>query len=454
MNIIPKELAGVLTIAGLVLILALNLIFSQPIGLSLMLTGVLLLTTVFLYNPGWGVFLFLFIRPTLDSFGDSAQVRLTEHISLNASAGLGLLMIFLAAVFFVKNFQYIKQIPLKFFWFFYLTVIAISIFFSIEKLISFYELLRLISIFSVFGMAFAITRIQKSPRFIFYAVLSSAVIPALSGFYQFLTGSGISRTLGIESRIYGTFSHPNSFASFLLIIFAVCLFYFLYHKEKSAENNNKKNFFAIGVSFIFILLIATFSRGAWLALLIFGFILSIFKNPKILLYVGAALLATILIFEPVRDRVEDLYNPPITGSVYWRMQQWSEMYTLFKENPLTGYGAGTETIVHEQEFGFYAGNPYTHNDLLKNALEAGIFGALAYAALLLAAALKLFKGYLKESSKTKKVLLLIVLSLFIAESAFGMSSNILRGTAAQWTLWAIIGATLATMKIKKPGKLS
>jgi O-antigen ligase len=136
------------------------------------------------------------------------------------------------------------------------------------------------------------------------------------------------------------------------------------------------------------------------------------------------------------------------------MQQWSEMYTLFKENPLTGYGAGTETIVHEQEFGFYAGNPYTHNDLLKNALEAGIFGALAYAALLLAAALKLFKGYLKESSKTKKVLLLIVLSLFIAESAFGMSSNILRGTAAQWTLWAIIGATLATMKIKKPGKLS
>ncbi|MDZ7612151.1 MAG: O-antigen ligase family protein [Candidatus Moranbacteria bacterium] len=446
MNIISKQLAGVLMVGGLVLILALNLFLIQPISFSLILIGVLLLTVVFLYNPAWGIFLFLLARPALDSFSETASIRLTEQISLNAAAGMGLLAIFLAGVFFVKNYSQIKRIPLKKFWFFYLAVVAVSIIFSIEKIISFYELLRLLSILSVFSLAFAVSRIEKSFRTIFYAVLASAIIPLSAGFYQFLTQSGISRTVGLESRIFGTFSHPNSFAAFLLIIFALSLYFFFYYqnnKEKNEQEKNKYVQYSLIALFIFFLLLATFSRGAWLALLIFGLILGILKKPQILAYIAVGILVAIIAFEPIRDRVEDLYNPPITGSVYWRLEQWTNMYALFQERPFTGYGAGTETLVHERAFGFYAGNPYTHNDFLKNALEVGIFGAISYGLLLLAVIWKLFFNFKNTAKKNTKTLFLVLLALFAAEIAFGMSSNILRSTAVQWPLWALIGSALA-----------
>ncbi|MFW5885156.1 MAG: O-antigen ligase family protein [Patescibacteria group bacterium] len=455
MGIITKELAGLLTIAGLITILALNLIFIQPLSFSLMLAGILMLITIFLYNPAWGLFLFLFARPALDSFSEATSIRLTEQISLNAAAGLGLLMIILSIIFFLKNYSPIKKIPLKKFWFLYLTVIAASIFFSIEKITSFYELLRLISILSIFSLSFAISYIQKSPRIIFQAVLASSIIPLLSGFYQFLTQSGISQTVGLESRIFGTFSHPNSYAAFLLIVFALSLYFFFYHrndKEKNKQEKNKYIQYSLITLFVFFLLLATFSRGAWLALLVFGVILGILKKPRILAYIAIGILLAVIVFEPVRDRVEDLYNPPITGSVYWRLEQWTNMYSLFTERPFTGYGAGTETLVHEREFGFYAGNPYTHNDFLKNALEAGIFGAISYGLLLLAVLWKLFFNFKNAAEEKTKTLFLILLALFTAEIAFGMSSNILRSTAVQWPLWALIGSALAIPLFKSKNK--
>jgi O-antigen ligase len=230
-------------------------------------------------------------------------------------------------------------------------------------------------------------------------------------------------------------------------------FYYQNQENSKKEGSSEKKFYLLSSLFVFFLLLVTFSRGAWLALLIFSFFLSVFKNPKIILYAAGVLLLITLLFEPIQNRMQDLYNPPITGSVYWRMQQWTEMGGLFIQKPLTGYGAGTETIVHESEFGFYAGNPYTHNDLLKNALEAGVMGALTYVLLLVATSIKLFGFYWKSSSDQVKTFFLVILSLFIAEAAFGMSSNILRGTAAQWSLWALTGASLAIYSIKKPGKL-
>jgi O-antigen ligase len=131
--------------------------------------------------------------------------------------------------------------------------------------------------------------------------------------------------------------------------------------------------------------------------------------------------------------------------VYWRFEQWDKMYRLFKQQPWTGYGAGTETIVHEKEFGFYSGNPYTHNDLLKNALEMGIFGVIAYSLLIISTSVFLLIKYFKEKNKNYRNIILIVFLLFLAELGFSMTSNILRSTVIQWLIWFLVGSSLGIL---------
>ena len=241
----------------------------------------------------------------------------------------------------------------------------------------------------------------------------------------------------------GTISHPNSFASFALIIFAISI-YFIIQKKKPY----RFWYYLIAFFSLFIIL-ETYSRGAWLSLLVFGIVMGLFKSPKIILFMAGILLVLFLSSETFRYRVQDVYNPPVTSSVRWRFQQWEKIYGSFNKKPLIGYGTGTETIVHENEFGFYAGNPYTHNDVLKTALETGVFGALAYIFIIFLASIKLFMKHRKAKLATTKNLALVVFALFLAEITFSMTSNIFRGTATQWILWSLIGIALP-LPLSKP----
>jgi O-antigen ligase len=256
----------------------------------------------------------------------------------------------------------------------------------------------------------------------------------------------MGRIAGLQNRLYGTFSDPNSFAAFCLIVIGI-LIYHLSRKKSISFNKNWKEYSILG--FLILILLATFSRGGWLAFLIFLSVFTLIKKPKLLLLLFGSLIFLTLIIEPVRNRLEDVYNPPVTSSVYWRFEQWSKMTDLFKKQPWTGYGIGTETVVHEQEFGFYAGNPYTHNDIIKNALETGIFGALAYLILIITTLATLSMKYFKEKNKNYRNLILVIFLIFLVEFSFSLTSNILRTTVIQWITWFLVGFVLTKSSSKK-----
>ncbi len=384
--------------------------------------------------------LFLFIRPSIDKFGDDLYLRINENIDVNLSALLGAGFLALTALYLIKSKTNFLKSPVSIFWILFIVFSCFSLFFSINASASFYEIIRVLTIFASFAIAYEIIIKGRDKKNLLLIALASAVFPFAESFYQLLTQSGMGGTAGIESRLLGTFSHPNSFAAFTLIIFAAS-FYFLYNHEKRCR------FLYLTAAFISLFVIfETFSRGAWLGLIVFFITIGIFKNPKIIFALAALILILFFSSETFRYRVQDVYNPPATSSVRWRFLQWEEMYEAYAKRPITGYGAGTETLVHEKEQGFYAGNPYTHNDFLKAAVETGILGALAYTTLIFTAAVLLFKKYLKAKFKFSKNLTLVILALFLAETAFSLTSNIFLGTATQWTLWALIGAALARKK--------
>ncbi len=442
MNIISKQLAGILIATGLVIILALNIFLIQPISIGLILSAGLILTVIYLYNPLWGILLFITIRPSIDQFSEKLSINIGDTLVLSGSSFLGILLIILSIILLSKSIKKIPRQSLLIFWMLYLLSILISIIFSIDKAISLYEFIRVLSIFMIFINALILIRNKKDFTYSIYAVLVSAILPVLLALYQMVTGSGIGSN-GLESRLFGTFTHPNAFASFVVIM--ISLVVFLIIKEKNNKGKNIANWILYATLFIsIIILLATFSRGALLAFIVFIFILSLLKSPKYILFAVILFVIVFATSQDFRDRTEDIYNPPADSSIRWRFQQWDKMYKIYTENPIKGYGAGTEIIIHEKEFGFYAGNPYTHNDILRSALETGVLGVITFSLLWIITIVTLFIQFIKTKEKNKKLFLLLIFALIVSEFIFSISSNIFRGTATQWTLWFLIGTALAS----------
>lgn len=444
MELISKRVAGAIFMGGLVLILFVGLFSPEPLVIDFVLILGLFVFTLFLHKPNWGIFLILFIRPSIDKFSNQITINLGKNISLNAAAIFGILTIFLLSLFILKNKKNLAELPLKKYWLLFLLISLFSIIFSIDKIASVYGIMKLLSIFLIFSSVYILTRKERSAKIIFNAIVFSAIFPFLVAIYQLLTGTGVGGSEGIESRLFGTFSHPNPFASFVLISISIALFLII--KEKSQEKKwLLMTFFIIGA----VILEQTYARGAWLAFLIFLFIVAIKKSIKTL--IGLFILSILLFsFSPsIQNRVQDVYNPPADSSVRWRFEQWDRMYKAYIKKPLTGYGIGTETIVHEREYGPNAGNQYTHNDPLRVALETGIFGIISYISLLILTTIKLLLFYLKEKNVFNKDLILFVFALHISILCNAMSDNILDETVTQWTVWGLIGIAFASFQTSK-----
>ncbi|MFZ5982448.1 MAG: O-antigen ligase family protein [Patescibacteria group bacterium] len=441
MSLTSPKISLAILLGGSLIVLLLGVLTDQSIATSLVMLAGLITAVVFLNNSTWGLSLVILIRPSIDKFSEQFSVDLGRNFTFNAAAVFGILVVFLLTLFLFKNRRGFSDLPLKKLWLLFLGIALLSIAISIDRLASIYGMIKILSIFLIFASAYLIVKKENNAKTVLYAIIFSSLIPFIFASFQLITGSGVGGSEGIESRLFGTFSHPNPFASFVLIVVSVALFLFL-------KENRYQIKWILGILFFggIIILEQTYARGAWLAFLIFLLILTYKKSFRLL--IGICLASILLFFfsSSIQNRVQDVYNPPADSSVRWRFKQWERMYGAFIKKPLTGYGIGTETVVHEREFGPNAGNQYTHNDFLRIALETGVFGFTAYSLLLLFTFIELIKNYAKEKSPFAKDLGLFVLALYLGLLSYSLTNNNLNETVTQWTMWGIIGASLALQR--------
>lgn len=440
MTLISQKTAGWSLLIGLGAILSLNILLIKPFSFGIFLTSTLLIITIFLYQPLWGTGLFLIIRPLLDNWGENFNLKITENFSLNLNALLGILAVFLFSIFIFKNKKTWKNIPFKKSWLGLILFASVSLFYSLNFSLTAKEIIRLISIFLIFSTVFILAQKPENNKKLFFLISISSIIPFLTAFWQILSQTGLGGTLGLDGRLYGTFSHPNTFASFILIIFALNLI--LFFQEKKPQ---KRKFFLFLTLVPLFLLLETFSRGAWLALCGFLFVLAIYKSPKIIFISSLIFILVFSFSEDFRFRLQDVYNPSFTSSIQWRFDQWQKGIASWKKNFWQGWGAGTETLVFENQYGFYVGNPYTHNDFLRIGIEMGMLGLILYLLLIANVLIFLFFSMKKIKNKNSetKLFLILAFSIFLAKTIFSLSSNLFRATAVQWILWSFLAIALA-----------
>jgi hypothetical protein len=386
-------------------------------------------------------------------------------LSLYAS----LIVLLLAALVFGS--QHRDQWHLsKYKWWYVLVFYALVS--SICRPLPYLGLYYLLFIFGTILFIFLAQYVKK--KNILWALLLSGLIQGILAIYQSITQSvSANKWLGIAEqlaqnrgvsvleigdmrilRAYGSLSHPNMLAGFLVLAILVALY--LWHdvyvqSEKVDWQIKKIQKYTISVcSIIFSLvlmnfaLLATFSRSALLALIItllFILIFSLVKKDKLTIYiVSKYFIFMLMVFWAFNmyypnlwlSRL-DLNNRLETKSIQDRQTTYTQLDWTKPREIIFGQGLGLNTyLVYQKNTPLSVDEVQPiHNWFLLALAEVGLVGVLIFLILLYV--------YLKNSFTKNKnniwfggfVLLLLLLGLF---DHYLWTS---------WTGWLMVGVVVA-----------
>ncbi|MEK7542749.1 MAG: O-antigen ligase family protein [Patescibacteria group bacterium] len=384
-----------------------------------------------------------------------------------------LLILFLISFFFAIRKFHLVPISVKLsafvFWFF----ASLSVLLAFYPELALYRFARL-TLYILFALVVGVSlsRTRKLFEYICFAIGISAILQSIVGFLQFLYGKSIGLWILGESvinittpnvarvtiegvkylRAYGTMSHANILASFLIL--GLLSFFYLYIKysDRNVKHAWIRIYSAVGVFITIFGLAFTFSRSGWIiALLVTLFVLAWgfwhkeYRRSAFGLFL-ILLTTTYLLFTALSWAIipragfasgENSVNDRI---IYNKIGA-----ELILKHPL-GVGIGNQELVSVQE-GLYQARGLindwrwqpVHNIYILIASEVGIQGILAFLALLGLIFFRYKKNLLRSPEGTVALGMLAV-SLF-----FGLIDHFPWDLpAGQLMLWLSVGLVLGT----------
>ncbi len=213
-------------------------------------------------------------------------------------------------------------------------------------------------------------------------IAADALIQGLTGFEPLRQRPMTAYVTGTQ-RLTGPFGHANDFSAYLSF---VALLYLGILRDGLKVLPLKKFIFCLtGFLLVAACLIGTYSRGAWVAVILASVLFILFKKDKLLMAALVALVAAGFFFAPahVKARAASLWDVK-DGTIRERKILWEESRQMICQSPWLGLGVNTyarnEPFFKSKEI--YTDNQYAHNGYLQMAAEIGILGLLSFLALL------------------------------------------------------------------------
>ena len=311
------------------------------------------------------------------------------------------------------------------------------------------KLLIFASIFPLFWLTQFLIKNEKEQRILIYVIVGGAIVSSLVSLAQFLgqfifgreavmsfwaanvlplfSGAGFGSLVASNPswqvaiggqtimRAIGLFPDPHTLSFYLGLVFPFVLALLFLGKKKSLA------LFIVSCLLLAVLLL-TFSRGGYFGLLACLAVFFLFawrffgarekKFFSACFLVMAAIL--LLVGRPVATRLASSFNLS-EGSNMGRLVIWQDSWEIIKKNPIIGVGLGNYPLAVGLEQN-YRNAVTSHNLYLDILAETGLFGLLAWLALIFAAA----KGAIKKIDKAPIVALgaLSALTYFSVHSFF------------------------------------
>ena len=387
--------------------------------------------SLYLFSPT--LFLLLFFRASLDPF-----LELTKFGGIGLGAILNLLVL-LILFFIIFKFKFEIPLSLLKVWgcFLFLGLISI-LFFSPEKIVSLRSFFSILTYFSFFTFPCYLLKSRDDLNGLIKLIIYSSVIPFSFALMEFINPE---ESTGINGfRLFGSFSHPNIFAFYLVLVASLC-FYALKSTLIRFDRNFLMHVKVILLASL-ICLLATKTRSAWIAMAVVFIVYGVMIERRYLLYLS--IIGLLAFMHPaVHDRIIDLFSggsiDNITeerlNSFAWRKIVWLASWDYILDKPIWGHGYDTFSYYSLEFTPLEGANGFdAHNVYVQIAFDMGFLGLLAYLTIFVAILIRLFKliDYDKKGS-------VILLGLLFSYLLVGSSDNLLFYLSYNWYFWFLMG---------------
>lgn len=224
---------------------------------------------------------------------------------------------------------------------------------------------------------------DKDFKVIFYSILGMGALLSLHGIYQFIIAvpipaSWVSQTeMGVRTRVFSLTGSPNILGS-LMVLIAPMAASMIYYCRKAV---NKLVFLGV-TGAMSLCLLFTFSRGAWVGMVIAVLIFAFYMDKRLLGIMGAVMAAALIFVPSITSRLTYLFTSDYAeaSAVGGRALRWvTGRLLLMENNPWTGFGLGrfggavamnNQLLEETEEFSYF----YMDNYYLKTMVEMGYIG--------------------------------------------------------------------------------
>jgi len=383
-----------------------------------------------------GILCFIMMRSSLDALKPYFEFSLGPFRFINP-AGIATLIILGAGLLYIMvNKVNILDVSASRPYLAFLAISFLTLLLAPGRLVGISDWIRLVSIFVVYILISNLFETEEKINKLFHAVLISVIVPSAVGFYQFFTDTGNQTVYGFN-RIFATFVHPNPYAFYLMMLLPIGIVLLLKDGFSSRRIGLGILCATMGIS-----LILTYTRAAWIAILLVILLLGIFRYRKLLL-ISVPLFFLLIKFNPVLMRrfadvfeFSSFYDPQ--NSFLWRIKLWGEAIPLIFSTPILGHGLSS--------FGSYFRGD-AHNDYIRVAFETGFIGLGAYLWILLSLLRRAIYMYKRIGIEYFKSLTLGFISIFMAYIVIMLSDNLMRSLVVQWYFWIFAGITCSLDKV-------
>ena len=282
-----------------------------------------------------------------------------------------------------------------------------------------------------------------------WSVMVSALLVACYGFYQYVHGVDISNFQWVDGeqfpdlkvRIFSTLQNPNLLAGFLVVVMSLAVGQGLYD-ERIAD----KILMFMLITVLGICLVLTYSRGAWLSIVVVAAICGRFYNRKVLWLFVIIPVVAFFCHDAVMERILSIFNPTDTSSTL-RIALWESTIAMILDNPLFGIGWGAYWLVYP-EYDFFLNNPaarivHAHNMYLHIAAEIGIPGLLVFLAVIYGHTKKAIDILRQTNNRWVAGLMLGIMSAVLGLAVNGFTDYIMFNVQLSMLFWLLNAVIIA-----------
>jgi putative inorganic carbon (HCO3(-)) transporter len=255
-------------------------------------------------------------------------------------------------------------------------------------------------------------------------VLLSCISPIAIGLEQALLGHGNTDTAGV-SRVMGNFSHPSTFALYLMLVFP-----FAFVTMRGKKGWYRASLLVISAVSV-VLVILTYTRAAWIGILVMGLYLGFKFYRKKALWSLALLAVLIPVVAPsVVGRISSLSAKPVatgapSNSFSWRIGYWEKVIPLADSDPITGIGF--DGVQKVEAVGLQP-----HDGFVEAYVETGVLGLVAICGVVWSIVLYLRRRIRVAVTDKEKILAMAAVAAAIGVAFQFPVENLLTQTYVYW----------------------